>query len=161
MMGRKKIKVGDIFEIPLSNDRKAVGQFVYDDKRVGPIVQIFDYFVEISQDIEIGQLEKSKLLFPPVVVGLLAAIRSGSWSIIGNMPPINFSYPKFLSFWSNIEPGSVNMWFLWDGKQYTRLGKKLPKEFRNLELVGAWSPNDLSRRIETGENPFGNMPRRD
>ena len=41
-MGRKIINVGDIFEISLSEDTKAFGQFVIDDNNVGPIVQIFN-----------------------------------------------------------------------------------------------------------------------
>jgi hypothetical protein len=94
------------------------------------------------------------------VVGLFAAIRTGLWRVIGNIPPSDFVYPKFLSFWSDVEPGRAKMWFLWDGSQYTKIGKELPEEYRNLELTAAWAPKDLMHRIQTGENPFENIPKR-
>ena len=37
----KKPKVGDIFEIPLSNREKAYGQYLHYSK-MGPLIQVFD-----------------------------------------------------------------------------------------------------------------------
>ena len=37
------VKLGNIFEITLSDERKAIGHYVYWDKKNGPFIQVFNY----------------------------------------------------------------------------------------------------------------------
>jgi hypothetical protein len=72
------IKIGDVFSIPLANQKYAFGQFVFKDK-MGPIIRI-------SNHIDNSFTGNSKytfnnLLFPPVLTGLYAAIRENLWSL--------------------------------------------------------------------------------
>lgn len=126
-MTRKRPKVGDVFEIPLSNGQKAYGQYVFKDDRMGPLIQVFDLVTEKELPIDglITALGNARLLFRPVITGLFAAIRAGVWQIVGHMPVRRFVYPKSVSvIHENYE--QQGDWFLWDGMRSIRLGSTLP-----------------------------------
>ncbi len=152
------IKVADLFEITLSNDKKAIGHYVFRDKQNGPLIQVFDYIAN-KDAVRIEDAVKKPYLFPPVITGLNAAVRTGLWPIIGKKAVINFVYPKFISSHWNINTGEVKNWFLYDQKGFTSLGPALPEEFKDLEYLVVWSPFDVISRIETGiiPYPFGDM----
>jgi hypothetical protein len=154
-MQRKKIKIGDVFEISLSDGCIAYGQYVFKDQKMGPLVQIFD--VITKDKIEITNLKNAKLLFPPVITGVFAAIKSEFWKVVGHLPVENFVYPKFISAHYNEKTWVAHNWFLWDGEKYTRLGSKLPVEYSKLEYLLVWDPRNLVHRIETGENPYDKL----
>jgi len=149
-MKRTRIRIGDIFEIPLSDGRKAFGQYVFRDEKNGPLIQVFDLVTE--DEIQLGQLNEISPLFPPVFTGLFAAIRTGLWKVIGHMPVEGFVYPKFISPLFDSKAGEARTWYLWNGKEYIRLGRKLPEEYKQLEQLVGWDPHDIAHRIETGEN---------
>lgn len=145
------VRIGTIFEIPLSNGHKAYGQYVFKD-RMGPIIQVFDL---ITKDDQVQKtILDSNLLFPPVITGLFAALRTGLWTPIGFNKIKKFTYPGFISTLENEETGEASIWFFWDGKNSTRLGKQLPEEYKNKEYLMVWDPLDVIHRIETGGYPF-------
>ena len=146
------IKIGDIFEIPLSGGRFAYGQYVFKDRKMGPIIQIFDLISEGWIGIE--QLETARPLFPPVITGLFAAIRTGMWSIIGRKAVESFTYPNFVSTFFDDKTGKARLWFLWDGEKSVPLGTQLPDEYKKFEYLLVWNPPDVVKRIETGEYVF-------
>src|SRR5260221_13545948 len=96
MKRRPIIKIGDIFEIPLSDGKRAYGQYVYYDKRYGPIVRIFNYFRDKDTLPDIDELMNAPLLFPPLIMGIFATIRESIWKVIGNRKVSDFKYPGFL-----------------------------------------------------------------
>jgi hypothetical protein len=147
------VKIGDIFEISLSDDRKAYGHYVFSDKNNGPIICVFDKITK-KNNIIINELVDGNPLFPPVITGLAAAIRSGIWRIIGNIPVTNFVYPKFVSTLWDQKSGEASMWFVWDGEKYTKIGKSLTEELKILEFLVVWSPYDIVERIETNKYPY-------
>jgi hypothetical protein len=147
------VKVGDLFEITLSNERCAIGHFVYRDKNNGPFIQVFNYIAD-KKDFNLEKAIQAKYIFPPVITGLGAAIRTGLWQIVGKKPVNDFVYPKFISTFWNDKTGEVTNWFLYDGSSYEKLGPILPVEYKNLEYLVVWSPYDINYRIETGEIPF-------
>lgn len=146
-------KVGDVFEIPLSSNRLAVGHFVYHDKKHGPFIQAFDYIAD-KNGFNIQDAIQARYLFAPVITGLKAAIRTGLWNIVGYKPVVNFTYPKFISAIWNDKTGEVINWFLFDGENFIKLGPVLSEEYKPLEFMVVWSPYDVIYRIETGKIPF-------
>jgi hypothetical protein len=110
-MSRKRIRVGGVFEIPLSNDKRAYGQYVFKDQKMGPLIQVFNLITE--EKIGLDRLKNAQPLFPPVITGLFAAIRTGIWKVIGYMPVEEFAYPKFVSTFFNEKTGEARVWFLW------------------------------------------------
>ncbi len=147
------VKIGDIFDIPLSNGRRAYGQLVFKDKQFGPLIQVFD-LISSTQINDVQQLENLKPLFPPVITGVNAMTRAGKWTVIGHSSVENFIYPKFVRTFYDENSGEACIWFIWDGEKETRLGKILPDEYKKLEYLVVWSPFDVVARIETGEYPF-------
>jgi hypothetical protein len=75
-------KIGNIFEIPLKGERKSYGQFVYKDMKQGPLIQVYDLIMKKEISLNIDDLYDVKPLFPPVITGLGAAIRSGLWRVL-------------------------------------------------------------------------------
>lgn len=146
-----RIRVGDIFQIPLSDSRKAYGQYVKKDP-MGPVVKIFDLITE--ENIEPDKVRAAGLLFPPVITGLFAAVKSGLWKRIGHIPISNFEYQNFISATYDEKTKQVGTWYLWDGDHFVPLGKTLPEQYKQLEQLIVWEPKTLVRRIETGENPY-------
>lgn len=145
------IKVGTIFEIPIFDNQKAYGQYVYKDK-MGPIIQVYKLITNIRPSIK--AITDSDLMFPPVITGLFAAIRTGFWISIGFSEVKEFIYPGFVSTFENEETGEAGIWFFWDGENSIRLGEKLPKKYKDKEFLMVWDPHDVVHRIETGEYPF-------
>ncbi len=147
----RKPKIGDIFEIPLSDGRKAYGQLLNLSK-MGPIIQVFDLISDGSPTLE--EIVDSKLLFPPVITGLFAAIRDKMWKVIGNIPVPNFVQPNFVTARYDEQTGEVRRWSLWDGEKFTGIGPELPLEYKDYEFLVVWTPIHVVRRIETGQMPF-------
>ena len=119
---------------------------------MGHLFQVYDLITEGI--VQIDQLKEAKPLFPPVIVGLRAALRLGLWTIVGWMPVDEFVYPNFVSTLYDQKTGKARIWFLWDGERYIRIGDKLPEKYKKLEYSIVWSPYDVVKRIETGEYPF-------
>jgi hypothetical protein len=147
------VKIGDIFKIPLQNDRVAYGQYVFKDRKQGPLIQVYD-FITSDTNSRIDRTMLVKYLFPPVITGLFAAIRSGLWQVVDNYPVKNFVYPKFISAYYDERTGKVIKWFIWDGKNYIPLGSRINDEQKQLEFLVVWSPYDIIYRIETGKYPY-------
>jgi len=150
---RVRVRIGDIFQVPLSDGRKAFGQYVYDDKQTGGLVWIFDLIIrnEIATDELLSKLQEAGVLLGPVFTGLRAALRTGLWRVIGHLPVKGFSYPGFL-MGSYEGDRIIGPWRLWDGEKTIPLGARLPEQYRHLEMLSVWSPADVAERVETGEN---------
>jgi hypothetical protein len=147
------VRVGDIFEIPLSGNRKTYGQYVYKDKKQGPLIQVFDCIINSEIHFDKDFINKGHL-FPPIITGLTAAIRVGLWCVVGKSSVINFNYPMFVSSLWDEKTGEVQKWFLWNGDKFIPNGPILPVEYKSFEYLIVWSPYDVVYRIETGEYPF-------
>lgn len=147
------VSVGDIFEIELKDTYKSYGQYVYKDKKQGPLIQIFDLIIKDGIN-DVYDLQHVKYLFPPVITGLYAAIKLGLWRTIGKIPVVNFIYPLFVTSFYDEKSGEAYRWFLWDGEKYLDVGKRLPNKYKKLEYLIVWSPYDVITRIETGEYPY-------
>jgi hypothetical protein len=146
------IRIGDIIQIPLSNQRNAFGQYVYNDKVMGPLLQI--YKPTLNDDFDLDLLRKINWLFPPIITGLHWAVRQGMWTVIDRAKVSEFSYPKFIRTLYDEKTGKASVWYLWEGKESIRLGPKLSREYRKLEYLVVWSPFDIVERIETGVYPY-------
>jgi hypothetical protein len=153
LIGEDIMRIGDLFDIPLSDNRVAIGHFVYRDKNNDPFIQVFDYIVP-KEKLIIEDAVKKKYLFPPVITGLNAAVRIGLWHIIGKKPVIDFKYPNFISCHRDNKTGEIKNWFLYDGMNWVGLGLLLPEKYKSLEFLVVWSPYDVIDRIETGFIPF-------
>ncbi len=113
--------------------------------------------VTLENEIDPTELQDASLMFPPIITGLFAAIKSGLWKVIGSFPVKDFEFPTFISARFNTKAEQVGIWYLWNGEDSMPLGKKLPEHYKNLEQLIVWDPHNLIRRIEKGENPYSFM----
>jgi hypothetical protein len=146
----QRINLGDFFQIPLPDGRYAYCQHVNWNDQIGFLVQVLDRISD--HPLKIGELEGAQPLFPPVFVGLRAAVNSGRWKRIGNKPVTDFKFPLFRAT-SATKPGKYDNWWLFDGSTQRFIGE-LPAELRTLEVEVAWGYEMLEQRIATGHHLF-------
>jgi hypothetical protein len=147
MVVRIRKKIGDAFEIPLSDGRLAYCQYVLRKEDFGDLVRVFNLLS--PEPLESAEpLLRSNILFPPVFAALVAAVRYGIWKRIGNLPVEPFEFPKFRQTMGT-KPGTHYDWRIWDGKK-TRMIGELPASLRSLELKCIWGCEALSERIGGG-----------
>ena len=159
-MKRKRIRIGDVFEISLSDGRKAYGQFLFKDERMGPLIVVFDLLIsdDSSPEHVLNRVSVARPLFPPVITGLFAAVSTGLWKVIGHVSIEEFTYPGFVSaMHENYKQRGP--WYLWNGEEYILLGHNLPEKYKDLEFLVIWDPHDIPHRIETGQNPYAKLIR--
>ena len=147
------MRVGDVFEIPLSNGEKAYGHFVFRDKKNGLFIQVFDVITD-GIEIKIEDLIQYDYMFPPVLTDPIGAVKTGMWTKIGKIPVMNFVYPIFISSIYDYRTGKVQNWFLCEPDESIPLGPILPEEYKSLEYRVIWNPLAIVERIETGQYPF-------
>lgn len=150
---KKRIRVGDCFQIPLPGGRLAYCQYVHWSNELGYLIRVFDCITDKPLSVEL--LQNCKELFPPVFVGLKASVASGRWKRIGWMEVGQFRFPTFRCT-SATKPGVYENWWLWDGGKQRFIGK-LPPELRELELELVWGDELLEERIASGKNPFAEV----
>jgi hypothetical protein len=153
-MPKSTTRVGDVYQIPLSDGRSAYGQYVYFDKRYGPLIQIYDYFTKGQKNIDLDQITNSPALFPPVITGINSNIRDGDWKIIGNKQVANFVYPGFISTLEDPRTRQATTWYFWDGIKSERLGTGLPQKYKSLEFLAVYPGKMVESRIISGEKPY-------
>jgi len=149
----RRLRVGSVFSIPLSDGRVAYGWYVHADNRKGPMIQVFDLILESDEEIDPLELANAGFMFPPMVTGLKAAIRTGLWKIVGYIPVEGFVPPLFIACYWDQKTGVAYRWFLWDGDKHVNLGGKLPDKYRKLELDIVWDPHAVAERILNGYHP--------
>jgi len=138
-------RIGDCFEIGLPDGRFAFAQYVFRHDTYGALVRTLSV---APKSLTIADLRFDRLLFPPVFVGLHAAVSKGGWRLIGNAAIEEFPFPAFRHTPSS-GPGTFDNWKLWDGNGYTPIGKLSP-ELRKLEILCVWGYLDLQERIMNG-----------
>lgn len=141
-----RLKIGDVVEIPLSDGRKAYGQYVFHDKKNGALLQVFDAITNLSLPVE--EVIASGPMFPPIFTPISGWVQDGIWAVVGHSPLKDFRFPKFRGGLENRE-GRITCWWIYDGEKSYKIGK-LPPEYQNLEYHVIWPVKEVIERIETG-----------
>ena len=145
-------RLGDLIAMKLPDGRVGYAQHVHVHHQYGALIQVKDLITD--SEVSVNEVMTAGPLFPPVFVGINVPIRQKLWRIMGNRKVFSFSFPLFRTTTGlkhPDEPGTFDDWLLWDGKEYTKLGR-LPPEHRCLEFLVVWASDLLEKRIVTGEN---------
>lgn len=157
-MAGLRVKIGDVFELPLPDGRLAYAQCIHRDKPgevgFGILVRVLDRLSDVP--LSVPDLRDARSLFPPVYVGLLALMRLDRWKRIGRMPIPTEPLPR-LRWRTGPEagPGEYPDWYVLDLENATRtfVGRLTP-ELHRLEFQCAWGSEVLAERIAYGQNPY-------
>jgi len=125
----------------------AIASTFYRVESYGDVVRVFQQITAEPLSSPDG-LEKERLLFPPVFVALVAAVRGKLWQLIGNVPVGEFALPRY-RFTMGTKPGTYDDWRIWNERKTVKVGK-LPTEMRSLELKCVWGCEALAERIAAG-----------
>ena len=83
-MARRRIRVGDVFTLPLDEDRVGFGQVVARYKKDGYFFAVFDRAYSHASTPDPGDVLTCRLLF--LALSLDAKLHVGHWVIVGNEP---------------------------------------------------------------------------
>jgi hypothetical protein len=93
----KRTKIGDVFEIPVSENKKCFGQVIA--KRDPAFYMAgFDFISDIRCEIKVADIVEQPILFLGNFGDIL--IRMGNWKVIGNVSPdlSRIPFPCYLVF---------------------------------------------------------------
>lgn len=153
---RKRPRIGDIIEIPMSSGFAYMQYVLKHDEppHYGPLMRVFPgIFDSRPEDFtELSQQPERFLAFYP----LAAAANQGLVKIVGasEIPERLRHFPLFKAAGAiDEERGRVKDWWLWDGKKEWNIGKKLTKAQKRLSICECITHGLLVERIETGWSP--------
>lgn len=154
----RRPEVYDYYAVPLPDGRFGHLQYIHQDTMYGDLVQVLAV-ITAARPCSLAELIDGKLLFPPVQTSVSVGIRTGGWIFLGNHPQeTEFLFPTFRGTNSLLlrrhEPGIYEDWWLWSGGENWQPVGKLTNEQRKLEYNVSWAPENLARRIATGENEY-------
>jgi hypothetical protein len=152
-----KIKIGDILEIPLLDNKKTFAHYIYKSKIYIDLIQVHNYIVDSEIEFNPEDFSHSKPLFPPLFTSLKRAIKICRWKIVGNIPVENSIKASFVSTLYS-KSGNAGNWFLYNftanDEGSINIGKVLPEKYKHLEYLAIYSPENIVKRISTGVKPF-------
>jgi hypothetical protein len=144
-------KVGDVYEIQLSDNRKAYAHFIHEDRVYGSLLSVFDLIT--LDDASLNMILGSPQKFPPIICDISRGIRENVMKPIDHETIRQFDYPGFVVWKEDDRNRKPAAWYLWDGRDFFRLSTVLPEKFRRLEYLRVWSAQEIVERIETGKLP--------
>ena len=68
-MGKLKLRVGSILEIPLSEGRKGYGRYLYQDPEFGQLFQVYDIILKNDEELNVSTLKSTNDLFSRYLLG--------------------------------------------------------------------------------------------
>jgi hypothetical protein len=150
----RKLTLGDVLEIPITNQKLAYAQYIYNYKEPpawGHLIRVLPglYNSRPGSLTEIVNSKERFVVFFPVG----AALRAGMISIISNemIPESNIKFPLFKTFVPNLKTGKKT-WRIWDGNETRKVDELLP-EHRDLPMKEIVSFDLLVDRIKSGWSP--------
>ncbi len=153
-MYKKRVKIGDIIEIPTSKGF-SYAQYTHQHNRMGGLIRILMGFFKEPPHLKtlehiVKQPHRFSTFFPTK-----AAISKGIFKIVGNfhIPKFAKEFPIFKNTASlpndNIE--NIN-WWLWDGKKEWKVGLLSENDQKKYPEKIIYNDTGLVCAIETGMN---------
>jgi len=148
----KRIKIGDIFEIPTKKGL-AYAQYTHKEEQWGSLIRVLPGFHEKrpeSFSALVTQKEQFVTFLP-----LQGVVSRKIFEVIGNEPVPSHaaSFPVFRGPGFIDREGRVQKWYLWDGQRETPIGKDLSEGQKKLPILAVINDTLLIERIEQGWTP--------
>lgn len=144
-------KVGDLVEIKTARGL-AYAQVTHLHSTYGTLMRMLPSFHEGRPDDLAPIVDQKEMYVAFVALGV--PITKGSITVVGNLPVPTWarSFPLFRCGTPNPKTNNVEVWWLWDGENYQRVGR-LTAEQRKLPISGIWGDQFLIDRLEQGWRP--------
>ena len=150
---KKKIvlKIGDVFCIPLLDDKYAYCQYVYESASKASMIRVSNKISTKPMTVEeLGDF--NELLFEPVFAFLRDAVKDNNWFRIGNLNFNNFKIPTLKSCWYINETKQSVIFRLVNGNNFTIVDQVdiLDPLYKNLEYDSIYVGESIEFRIRKG-----------
>jgi hypothetical protein len=144
----KKIKIGDVVEIPTA-EGLAYAQYTQKDSLMGNLIRVKEGLFASRPDSLKEVLDRKNQII--TFVPLQAMVNRNIVSIVSNeqIPPADSSLPIFRNGIRNPADSTIKWWF-WDGQKEWLVGYNLTEEEKKYPLLGTWNDTLLKERIISG-----------
>lgn len=163
MIKRVITRIGDVFEVNISPERKKYFQLIAFDlaQLNSDVIRVFkkEYSTLASpecNEIVMGEVEFYAHTFARTGIKLGFWKKAGNVNRVGETEKILFRGTEDYATLIGNEPVAVsNNWYVWrlGDKQYTEVGI-LQGENRNAEVGLVFDPASIVHRVRTGEYPY-------
>lgn len=139
-------KLGDIVEIPLSENGAGYAQYTHKHKQYGALLRVFQVREKVDDITDLSNAPHQFTTFFP----LGAAVNREIVSVVGNLP-IKDKLKMFPAFRVGVpnQSGVVEIWWLWDGEKEERIGNLSPEQME-YPIRGVINDTLLKERICSG-----------
>ena len=147
----KRVKVGDLVEIPTSKGL-AYAQYTHRSDKYGPLLRVFSGLWGSRPD-DVEQITDTTVLFS-TFCHIQSAIKDGFMSVVSNLPisPGLSKFPIFRSGLVDADTRRVSSWSFWDGVDSWKVGA-INEEQKKIPIKEIASASMIIYRIEHGWTP--------
>ncbi|HRK06003.1 MAG TPA: hypothetical protein PLW14_13010 [Chlorobiota bacterium] len=150
-------KIGDVFEVPISETEKKYFQLIAFDMTQlnSDVIRAFKLVVPLDESPKIADIIASGVEFYAHCVTKWG-VKDGSWSKIGKSPDVgNLDNILFRgsSDYGNPQIKVSDSWYIWQINQKTVRVGKLEGENRNAEIGLVFTSTDIVHRMKHGFYP--------
>ncbi len=154
-----RVKVGDIFEVPLENDTKGYLQYIGEDasQLYGKVVRVFKKRYSMSESPDLDDVIRGEVEFYSHVLDMNFGVKDGMWSRVGNSSDIGDEKDAFFrtsSDYSKIPLKVVTRWSLWRMNEEPWSVDVLSDELAKAEVGSVMWPIRVVERMKTGIYQF-------
>lgn len=149
-MSKARVRVGDVYAVPLGDGRYGYVQYIKQSDRRGPLLKVFN-MVTKDRIQHAESLSEVDDMFGPIMGNIWSSVKMGTWEYLGKLAVPNIPWPQMVN--GHLDPikKCVHTWFLITEHEDIRLGSRLPAEYRALEFALIWTADSIADRIRTGE----------
>ena len=144
-MTQRRVRVGDVFAVPLADGRWGYVHYVRNSSTRGPIIRVLDMVTAEITTIE--DLKGAGEMFPPIAAYFYAEVDQGRWVKVGHIPVTEFKFPLFVGGHRFEGSWKVHTWFLCDEHDDHRIGPVLPSEHQDKEYLTIYPAQYVEQRI--------------
>lgn len=162
MKKRVVTKIGDIFSVKVSEEKKKYFQLIAFDltQLNSDVIRAFEREYAIDENPDFSEVVKGEVQFYAHCVASLG-VKLGCWEKVGKsndlgeLDSILFRDTNDYGVWIDGGPIKIsNNWYVWNiGGEFTDVGK-LQGNYRKAEIGVVVNPYDIVERMKTGRYSF-------
>ena len=154
---KTRYKIGDIFEVPLINSRKAYVQYIGEDSTMlnSDVIRVFSRRYPITDKLEIFDIVRDEVEFYAHTHSMQLGVDEKLWYMVGNSDDTgDIKAPLFRSAVGLERPEISKDWQVWHPNEPMQYVGELKGENTKADIGSSLPPEWIVKRIETGKYHF-------
>ena len=161
-MKKIRTKVGDVFALDISKDKKKYFQYIGNDltQLNSDVIRAFTEVYPLDSEEDVAKIVQGVVdFYAHCTINL--GLRMNLWQLVGHSPNIgslaNIQFRDTSDYGNRSIKKSTN-WWIWNMNEEQRFVGALEEPFQRAEIGLVINPNSLVHRFKTGEYDFPYYP---